>query len=38
MFLDWHAELCQHTAAFKKKWFYQPSEPYWRLPRWNETL
>jgi hypothetical protein len=37
MFLDWRAELCQHTAAFKKKWFYQPSEPYWRSPRWNET-
>jgi hypothetical protein len=26
MFLDWHAELCQHTAAFKKKWFRRPSE------------
>jgi hypothetical protein len=27
MFLDWHADLCQHNAAFKKEVFRRPSAP-----------
>jgi cold shock protein len=25
MFLDWRADLCQHSAAFKKEVFHRPS-------------
>jgi len=32
MLLDWHAEVCQHNAAFKKEVFHRPSGRAVRTP------